>query len=122
MTTIDKDAVLEKALSIAGDISGMSGELLESLCALQLDRLLSELLPDRVDAGCAQALALAAGYLAAAGALSSGASGIQSFTAGELSIVSGDAEKAARTLRREAEALIARYTDTGNFHFEGVGL
>ena len=109
----------EKILELAQTVSG-AGEaeqaLLEALCGAAELAWTARLRAGVTAEDCGAAFACAAAFTAAAD-LAAGSGGVESFTAGEVSVKTRDA---AAELRRTAERLMAPYAEAEDFSFKGV--
>ena len=114
----------ETTLKLAAAISqAADGEmpLLEALCSAAVEELTGRLREEWTPERCGNAFSCAAAMLAAAGMLTCRANGgVEQFTAGEVSLRTGDGGQAASALRRQAEALMAPYWQDDGFAFAGV--
>lgn len=110
----------EKILELAQTVSG-AGEAEQALLAA-LCRAAELAWTARLRAGvtaedCGGAFACAAAFTAAADLAAGSCGGVESFTAGEVSVKTRDA---AAELRRTAERLMAPYAEAEDFSFKGV--
>lgn len=95
--------------------------LLEALCAAAGAELAGRLREGLTPEDCGDAFRCAAALLAAAGLLPGREAGeAEQFSAGEVSLRTGDGGQAASALRRQAEALMAPYWQDDGFAFLGV--
>lgn len=111
----------EQILALAMALGGVeSGPALEELC-LAARRELADRLKDGVsEEDCGPAFAVAAAWLALAG-LYAGQGEAESFTAGELTVRTGnDGQARAQALRAQAEQLMSPYLKDRGFAFLGV--
>lgn len=99
-------------------------ELLRVLCGLATERWRLRLRPEVTAEDCGDAFCCAAAYTAAADlAVSRGGEGLESFTAGAVSVRMGTAAErgeAGLALRQAAERLMAPYVEPGDVSFKGV--
>ena len=97
---------------------------LRALCGAAEVELTNRLRRDVTAEDCGDAFCCAAAYTAAADlAASRGGDGLESFTAGAVSVRLGTAAErgeAGLALRRAAERLMAPYVEPGDFSFKGV--
>ena len=117
----------ERILELARGITNPSEAeeaLLESLCHAAEAAWTARLKSGVSAEDCGETFLCAAAFTAAADfAVSRNGGGVESFTAGEISIRhSGSAEGKAQAdaLRKTAERLMASYTETAAFAFKGV--
>ena len=117
------ERILELACGITNPSEGEQA-LLEHLCHAAEMAWTARLKQGVSAEDCAEAFLCAAAFTAAADfALGRNSEGVESFTAGEISIRhSGSAEGNAKAdaLRKTAERLMAPYTETATFAFKGV--
>ena len=114
----------EKILTLAlalGEVDSAQTELLERLC-LAAERELTGRLKDGVTAeDCEPAFVAAAAWLALAGLQSGQATdGVESFTAGELTVRLDSEGQQSQRLRQQAEQIMIPYLKDGHFAFLGV--
>lgn len=113
-------------MELARTVTGAQAdeELLNVLCSLAAERWRLRLRPEVTAEECSDAFCCAAAYTAAADlAVSRGGDGLESFTAGEVSVRLGTAAErgeAGLALRQAAERLMAPYVEPGDFSFKGV--
>lgn len=117
----------ERIWELASGITNPSEEeraLLESLCHAAEAAWLARLKSGVSAEDCGEAFLCAAAFTAAADfAVSRNSEGVESFTAGEISIRhsgSTDGQAQADALRKTAERLMAPYAETAEFAFKGV--
>ena len=111
---------MEDCLSLAkvlGDVPESEWPRLEILCEAALAELRRRLRPGVTEADCGEALPLAGAFLALAGLEEGGE--VERFSAGDLTIQTGGAERSAN-LRRQAERVLAPWLNDGGFVFRGV--
>ena len=98
--------------------------LLEALCAAAETAWTARLWEGATAEACGSAFCCAAAFTAAADfAMARRAGGAVSFTAGEISVKTGDGAdqvSLASALRETAERLMAPYAEAGDFAFKGV--
>lgn len=113
---------MELARTVAGGQT--DEELLRVLCGLAAERWRLRLRPEVTAEDCGDAFCCAAAYTAAADlAVSRGGEGLESFTAGAVSVRMGTAAErgeAGLALRQAAERLMAPYVEPGDVSFKGV--
>nr|WP_326186010.1 hypothetical protein [uncultured Oscillibacter sp.] len=115
------ETILELARAVAG--AGADEALLSALCGLAAERWRLRLRPGVTEEDCGGAFCCAAAYTAAADlAVSRGGDGLESFTAGEVSVRLGTAARGAAglALRQAAERLMAPYVEPEDFSFRSV--
>lgn len=117
----------ERILALAVGITGADEthqQLLEALCAAAEASWLIRLREGITAEACSEAFCCAAAFTAAADfVVSQSGSGIDSFTAGEISIKGQggtNSAAAAEALRRTAERLMVSYAVSESFRFQGV--
>ena len=116
----------ETVLTLARAVSGAGEQdevLLETLCRAAEAYWRGRLRQGVTAEDCGEAFPCAAAFTAAADLAAGQGGGIESFTAGSVSVKGGGGESAARraeSLRRSAEALMAPFTEPGDFAFRGV--
>jgi len=112
----------EEILTLAKTLSGAGeddAEALALLCAAS-EKAWTQRLRDGMTAEkCREAFLCAAALNAAAG-LIAGRGGAVRFTAGDVSVAEAEGGRTARTLRDEAERLMAPYVTAADFCFRGV--
>ena len=119
--------MLERILALAMGIAGADEkeqDLLETLCAAAEASWTARLRESVAVEDCGEAFCCAAAFTAAADfAVARRAGGAVSFTAGEISVKTGegaDQVSLASALRETAERLMAPYAEAGDFAFKGV--
>lgn len=121
-TVCMEERIMELARTVAGPQADEA--LLNILCGLAAERWRLRLRPGVTAEDCGDAFCCAAAYTAAADlAASRGGDGLESFTAGAVSVRLGTAAErgeAGLALRRAAERLMAPYVEPGDFSFKGV--
>lgn len=117
-----EERIMELARTVAGGQT--DEELLRVLCSLAAERWRLRLRPEVTAEDCGDAFCCAAAYTAAADlAVSRGGEGLESFTAGAVSVRMGTAAErgeAGLALRQAAERLMAPYVEPGDVSFKGV--
>lgn len=112
-------------MEVAGGLSGGGQEdsaLLEALCEAAIERWKQRLREGVAPEDCGSAFVCAAAFTAAAN-FACGGGGVESFSAGEISVKGrGAAQSAAvaEKLRQAAEELMAPYVHGAEFAFQGV--
>lgn len=112
----------ERILTLAKTLSGAGedeAELLTLLCAAS-EKEWTMRLRDGMTAEKCQETFLCAAALSAAAGLIAGRGGAVRFTAGDVSVTETEGDQTARTLREEAERLMAPYVTAADFCFRGV--
>ena len=121
MSTL-QETILTLATAAAG--AGEQDEtLLETLCRAAETYWRGRLRTGVAAEDCGEAFPCAAAFTAAADLAAGQGGGIESFTAGSVSVKGAGGENAARraeSLRRSAEARMAPFTEPGDFAFRGV--
>ena len=117
------DEAVELAMAL-GDVDEAERGKVETLCRAAVEEF-SRRLRDGVEAGdCAPALALAAAWTALADlCVGACADGVESFTAGAVTVRQGEkltALERSEGLRRRAELAMAPYLEDRGFFFRGV--
>ena len=112
---------LAKAL---GHVGAEDEETLRQLCELAAEELRGRLRRGVTEADCEPAFRIGAAWLALAGLCAGGAAeGVESFTAGNLTIRQGGGKvplERCAGLRRQAEQVMGPYLEDGRFSFRGV--
>ena len=108
-------AALAKAL---GRVPQGQEEALEALCRAAQAQLAGRLREGVTPEDCGEAFDLACAWTALAGLEAGG--GVERFTAGSVSIQTGEGGARAAALRSQAEAVLAPWLAGGGFHFRGV--
>lgn len=104
-----------------GQVSEQEEELLASLCNAARQELNASLREGVCPYDCPDAFALAGAWLALAGLeVSRGAGQADSFTAGDVTVRSGNTENKVRLLRMQAKHLLSGWTKDNAFAFYGV--
>ena len=104
-----------------GQVSEQEEELLTVLCETAQKELAGALREGVSPRDCPEHFALAGAWLALAGLeVSRGAGQAQSFSAGDVTIHSGNAGDKARLLRNQAKRLMSGWTKDERFLFYGV--
>ncbi len=112
--------MMELARGMGGCPEGQEEALL-CACSAACQQLRAALREGVTEQDCADAFALAGAWLALAAMETGGAAGqAESFTAGDVSVHSGDTERNARTLRKQAWELVAPWVKDRGFLFYGV--
>ena len=112
--------IMELARTI-GQVSEQEEELLTTLCEAAQKELAGALRDGLSPQDCPEQFALAGAWLALAGLeVSRGAGQAQSFSAGDVTVHSGNAGDKARLLRHQAKRLMAGWTKDERFVFYGV--
>ena len=93
-------------------------EVLEALCQAAWTRLAGRLREGVSPEDCGEAFSLACAWTALAGLEAGG--GVERFTAGSVSIQTGEGGNRADAPREQAETVLAPRLDRGGFHFRGV--
>ena len=121
MSTL-QETILTLATAAAG--AGEQDEtLLETLCRAAETYWRGRLRTGVTAEDCGEAFPCAAAFTAAADLAAGQGGGIESFTAGSVSVKGGGGESAARraeSLRRSAEERMAPFAEPGDFAFQGV--
>jgi hypothetical protein len=117
--------VQEKILALAAGIAGVEADaLLTALCAAAEDAWKARLREGVSPEDCGEAFCCAAAFWAAADYLvSRGGSGVESFTAGVVSIRGrdgGDTANGAQALRQAAQRLMSAYTEPSEVSLRSV--
>jgi hypothetical protein len=116
--------VQEKILALAaGIVGGEATELLAALCAAAETMWTRRLREGVSPKDCEETLCCAAAFSAAADALAGQSGGVESFTAGVVSVKGqSGSERAeqAKSLRQTAERLMAPYTVSADLCLKGV--
>lgn len=116
----------ETVLTLARAVSGAGEQdevLLETLCRAAEAYWRGRLRQGVTAEDCGEAFPCAAAFTAAADLAAGQDGGIESFTAGSVSVKGGGGESAARraeSLRRSAEERMAPFAEPGDFAFQGV--
>ena len=116
----------ETILTLARAVSGAGEQdevLLETLCRAAEAYWRGRLRQGVTAEDCGEAFPCAAAFTAAADLAAGQDGGIESFTAGSVSVKGVGGESAARraeSLRRSAEELMAPFAEPGDFAFQGV--
>ena len=116
----------ETVLTLARAVSGAGEQdevLLETLCRAAETYWRGRLRQGVTAEDCGEAFPCAAAFTAAADLAAGQDGGIESFTAGSVSVKGGGGESAARraeSLRRSAEERMAPFAEPGDFAFQGV--
>ena len=116
----------ETVLTLARAVSGAGGQdevLLETLCRAAEAYWRGRLRQGVTAEDCGEAFPCAAAFTAAADLAAGQDGGIESFTAGSVSVKGVGGESAARraeSLRRSAEERMAPFAEPGDFAFQGV--
>lgn len=116
----------ETVLTLARAVSGAGEQdevLLETLCRAAEAYWRGRLRQGVTAEDCGEAFPCAAAFTAAADLAVGQDGGIESFTAGSVSVKGGGGESAARraeSLRRSAEERMAPFAEPGDFAFQGV--
>ncbi len=104
-----------------GQVSEQEEELLATLCNAVCQELDASLRDEVSPDDCPDVFALAGAWLALAGLeVSRGAGQAESFTAGDVTVRSGNTENKARLLRMQAKHLLSGWTKDNAFVFFGV--
>lgn len=112
--------MMELARGMGGCPEGQEEALL-CACSAACQQLRAALREGVTEQDCADAFALAGAWLALAAMEIGGAAGqAESFTAGDVSVRTGDTGRNARTLRKQAWELIAPWVKDHGFLFYGV--
>lgn len=112
--------IMELARTL-GNVRADEEELLGTLCGAAQRELTGTLRDGVRPEDCPETFALAGAWLALAGLeVSRGAGQAQSFSAGDVSIHSGNSGEKARLLREQAKKLMAGWTRDNTFLFYGV--
>lgn len=111
--------IVSTATVFAGSIDAQQRSVLERLCAAADGAMLGRLREDLSPEDCYDSFVCACAWLALArlGGVQE-ASGVESFTAGNLSVHRGTG--AANCLAMQAEVMMAPYLKDAGFHFQGV--
>ena len=112
---MDEIVALAKAL---GRVPQGQEEVLETLCRAAQEQLAGRLRAGVAPEDCGGAFQLACAWTALTGLEAGG--GVERFTAGSVSIQTGEGGARAAALREQAEAALAPWLDGGGFHFRGV--
>ena len=108
------------ALAIAMGASESQREILEPLCAAAERTLAAQLRPGLTPQDCTDAFVVCAAWMALDGLhAAGGGSGVTSFTAGDVSIQTGNSGDTGR-LTQQIQRLMAPYLTDGGFYFQGV--
>ena len=108
------------ALALAMGASESQREVLEPLCAAAESALAAQLRPGITPESCADAFAVCAAWMALDGLYAAGGgSGVTSFTAGDVSIQTGNGGETGG-LTEQIQRLMAPYLRDGGFYFQGV--
>lgn len=116
----------ETVLTLARAVSGAGEQdevLLETLCRAAEAYWRGRLRQGVTAEDCGEAFPCAAAFTAAADLAAGQDGGIESFTAGSVSVKGAGGENAARraeSLRRSAEERMAPFAEPGDFAFQGV--
>lgn len=95
--------------------------LLEALCTAAIDEVTQKLRPGLTASDCGAAFLCAAAMTAAAGLTACRYSGdVEQFSAGDVSLRTGDCCKAAASMRQYAAKIMEPYWADGAFAFAGV--
>lgn len=117
-----EERILELARTVLGEQSDET--LLKALCAVAAERWRLRLRPEVTETDCGDAFCCAAAYTAAADlAVSRSGEGVESFTAGQVSIrmrTAAEYAGAGLALRQAAERLMAPYVEPEDISFKGV--
>lgn len=112
--------IMELARTL-GVVSGCEEELLGTLCGAAQQELTGMLRDGVKPEDCPEVFALAGAWLALAGLeVSRSAGQAQSFSAGDVTVHSGNSGEKARQLREQAKRLMAGWTGDNSFLFYGV--
>ena len=112
---MEEIVALAKAL---GRVPQGQEEVLEALCQAAWEQLAGRLREGVAPEDCGGAFQLACAWTALAGLEAGG--GVERFTAGSVSIQTGEGGARAAALREQAEAVLVPWLDGGGFHFRGV--
>ena len=112
---MEEIVALAKAL---GRVPQGQEEVLEALCRAAQEQLAGRLRAGVAPEDCGGAFQLACAWTALAGLEAGG--GVERFTAGSVSIQTGEGGTRAAALREQAETVLAPWLDRGGFHFRGV--
>ena len=108
------------ALAIAMGASESQRAVLEPLCAAAARTLAAQLRPGLTPQDCVNAFSVCAAWMALDGLYAAGGgSGVTSFTAGEVSIQTGNGGDTGG-LTEQIQRLMAPYLIDGGFYFQGV--
>ena len=115
----------ETVLTLARAVSGAGEQdevLLETLCRAAEAYWRGRLRQGVTAEDCGEAFPCAAAFTAAADLAAGQDGGIESFTAGSVSVKGGgeSAARRAESLRRSAEERMAPFAEPGDFAFQGV--
>ena len=112
-----KDEIFALARTMSG--AAEDDQALDLLCQAAEAELTAQLRPGTVPEDCAPAFTAAAAWTALAGWYTGqNAGGVRSFSAGDLSIQTGQADPVG--LLAQAERVMAPYRADGSFAFQGV--
>lgn len=112
--------IMELARTLGSPTQQEEG-LLFTLCEAAAKELTAALRDGVTPEQCAESFAVAGAWLALSGLeVSRGAGQAQSFSAGDLTIRTGDAQSKAQMLRRQAMMLMRGWIKDRNFLFYGV--
>lgn len=100
-----------------GQVDSGRMEALEQLCLAAEQELEGRLREGVTKEGCEPAFAVGAAWLALAGLYAGQAEGVESFTAGELTLRPEGGEALAARLREQAERVMAPYLKDNHFAF-----
>lgn len=105
-----------------GQVSAQEEELLVTLCGAAQRELTACLREGVVPQDCPEAFVLAGAWLTLAGLeVSRSATQADSFSAGDVTVHSGNAQAKAQELRRQAKRILAGWAKDEHFFFHGVG-
>lgn len=108
------------ALAIAMGACESQREILEPLCTAAERTLSAQLRPGLTPQDCADAFVVCAAWMALDGLYAAGGgSGVTSFTAGDVSIQTGNSGDSSG-LTAQIQQLMAPYLTDGGFYFQGV--
>ena len=107
------------ALAIAMGASEEQRAILEPLCAAAERTLAAQLRPGLTPQDCTDAFVVCAAWMALDGLHAAGGSGVTSFTAGDVSIQTGNGGDTGG-LTEQIQRLMAPYLTDGGFYFQGV--
>ncbi|MBQ3405393.1 MAG: hypothetical protein IJG63_08275 [Oscillospiraceae bacterium] len=118
-------AIADEVYEIAASLTGSDSEHLADLCSAALAELTGRLRAGVSQEDCREALVQAAALLTMSmhSAAAMGADGVESYSAGDVSVKrksSAELSAYARGLREQAEMIMAPYTDDRGFAFKGV--
>lgn len=112
--------IMELARTLGG-VRADEEELLGTLCGAAQGELVGWLRDGVKPEDCVEAFAMAGAWLVLAGlAVSRGAGQAESFSAGDVTVHSGDSGQSAQLLREQAKRLMANWSKDNTFLFCGV--